>query len=155
MILSLDQDPPKGFVWFGGVIVPAINSILQEMEDAEKPTGLLEPIHIYGRGLETIQLGINAASVKLFGFDAMSTDDMKAAIQRNTSKDWYPDDLEKKRQLYRDAGSEFEQVARIRTKAGWMLVRFWSRHTGFGNLVLSQGEQASEVVASPDLILVP
>jgi hypothetical protein len=153
-LLSPNQDPPEGFIWFGGIIVPAIKSILKEMEDAEEPTGLVEPVEVEGGGFKTIQWGINRASVNLFGFDALSMDDMREAIQRDTSGDWHPDDLERKRQLYRDEGSKFEQVARIRTKAGWMLVQFSSRRTGFRNLVLSRGEQASEVVASPDLILV-
>jgi hypothetical protein len=151
--LSLKENPPEGFVWFGGIIVPSIRSILSGMEEADQPTGLVEPVEFNGT-FKTIQWGINHASVNLFGFNAMSMDDMREAIQRDTSGDWHPEDLYRKQQLYKNAGSSFEQVARIRTKAGWMLVRFHSERTGVRNLVLSRGQQESDVVANPDLLLV-
>lgn len=151
--LSLNQPPPEGFVWFGGIIIPALRSILDRMEESDTPTGLVQPVEQNGV-IKTIQWGINKASVDLFGFDALSMDDMKEAIQRDTSGDWYGEDLLEKQRLYRQGGSAFEQVARIRTKAGWMLVRFQSERTGVRDLVLSRGQQASEVMARPeDLVL--
>jgi hypothetical protein len=152
--LSLNQEPSDGFVWFGGIIVPALRPILDRMEESGVPTGLVQPVEENGI-IKTIQWGINKASVDLFGFNAMSMDDMKAAIQRDTSSDWYGQDLLEKQRLYRQAGTTFEQVARIRTKAGWMSVRFQSERTSVQELVLSRGEQVSEIISRPeDLILV-
>ncbi len=152
--LSLNQQPPEGFVWFGGIIVPSLRAILDRMEESGIPTGLVQPVETNG-AIKTIQWGINKASVDLFGFNALSMEDMKSAIQRDTSSDWYGADLLEKQRLYRQAGTTFEQVARIRTKVGWMSVRFRSERTGIQGLVLSRGEQVSEVRSRPeDLVLV-
>jgi len=152
--LSLNQQPPEGFVWFGGIIVPSLRSILDRMEESDIPTGLVQPVETNGV-IKTIQWGINKASVDLFGFNALSMEDMKSAIQRDTSNDWYGADLLEKQRLYRQAGTTFEQIARIRTKAGWMSVRFHSERTGVQGLVLSRGEQVSEIRSRPeDLVLV-
>lgn len=151
--LSLNDSPPDGFVWFGGIIVPALRSILDRMEESDIPTGLVQPVETNGV-IKTIQWGINKASVDLFGFNALSMEDMKLAIQRDTSNDWYGEDLLEKQRLYRQAETTFEQVARIRTRVGWMSVRFRSERTGVQGLVLSRGEQVSEVMSKPeDLVL--
>lgn len=149
--LSNTQQPDK-FVWFGGIITPELEPHIKAMRESDQPTGLVQPILDKGI-IKTIQWGINGASVSLFNFDALSMEDMKEAIQRDTSGDWFPDDLEEKRRLYQQAGSSFEQVARIRTKSGWMLVRFQTRRLEFGNLFISQGQQESDVVQSPSLLL--
>jgi hypothetical protein len=149
--------PPDEFVWFGGMITPDlqphIEGIIARMRESDKPTGVVQPTINNDGVIKTIQWGINKASVSLFNFDALSLEDMKAAIQRDTSGDWFPDDLEEKRRLYEQAGSNFEQVARIRTKSGWMLVRFQTQRLDVGNLFISQGQQESEVVQRPDLLL--
>ena len=149
--LSMNLQPPEGFVWFGGVIVPALRPILDRMESSDEPTGLVQPT-TDNSVIKTIQWAINKASVDLFGFDALSMDDMREAIQRDTSGDWYPEDLERKRQLYQQADNRFEQTARIRTKAGWMLLHFQCERTGVGDLVLSRGRQVSEMVERPELL---
>jgi hypothetical protein len=152
--LSLNKKPPQGFVWFGGLLLSELEPITDRMKASDIPTGLVQPVEVNGV-IKTIQWGINKASVELFGFDALSLDDMKAAIQRDTSGDWYGEDLLQKQYLYRNAGTKFEQVARIRTKTGWISVRFKSERTGIHGLVLSQGEQVSEVASKPEsLILV-
>lgn len=145
--------PPEGFVWFGGVIVPAIRLVLEQMENSEEPTGLVEPEIGEDGILRTIQWGINRASVDLFGFNALSKEDMQSAIQRDTTSDWYPADLEAKRRLYNGEDSFFEQTARIKTKIGWMLVHFKCQRTGIKNLVLSRGRQESEIVERPELLV--
>lgn len=149
--LLTSAQPPEGFVWFGGVIVPALRPILDRMESSDEPTGLVRPT-TDNASFKTIQWAINKASVELFGFDAVSMEDMKAAIQRDTSNDWYPEDLERKRQLYQQAETRFEQTARIRTKNGWMLLHFQCERTGVGDLVLSRGRQVSELVERPELL---
>lgn len=150
--LTTQIQPTEGFVWFGGVITPALRPILERMENSEEPTGLVQPVET--GTIKTIQWAINRASVDLFGFNALSMDDMKAAIQRDTSGDWYPEDLERKRQLYRQADTRFEQTARIQTKIGWMLIHFECQRTGIGDLVLSRGQQTSELVERPELLRV-
>lgn len=149
---SFTQSPDR-FVWFGGIIVPELRPVLAKMEDSDEPTGLVQPVTSDDSVIKTVQWGINKASVDLFGFNAMSMEDMKAAIQRDTSGDWYPEDLERKRQLYHQADSRFEQAARIRTKAGWMLVHFRCERTGVGELVLSRGKQESDIVERPELLV--
>jgi hypothetical protein len=149
--LSTNLQPPEGFVWFGGVIVPALRPILDRMESSDEPTGLVQPT-TDSSVIKTIQWAINKASVDLFGFDALSMEDMKAAIQRDTSDDWHPEDLEQKRQLYQQADNRFEQTARIRTKTGWMLIHFQCERTAVGDLVLSRGRQVSEMVERPELL---
>jgi hypothetical protein len=149
---SFKQTPDR-FVWFGGIIVPELRSILARMEDSDEPTGLVQPIKNGESVIRTVQWGINKASVDLFGFNAMSMEDMRAAIQRDTSGDWYPEDLARKRQLYSQADSRFEQVARIRTKEGWMLVHFQCERTDIGELVLSRGKKESDVVERPELLM--
>lgn len=150
--LSTNMQPPEGFVWFGGVIVPALRPILDRMESSDEPTGLVQPTTGDESVIRTIQWAINKASVDLFGFNALNMDDMREAIQRDTSDDWYPEDLERKRQLYQQADHRFEQTARIRTKTGWMLIHFQCERTGVGDLVLSRGRQVSEMVERPELL---
>jgi hypothetical protein len=149
--LSTTQ-PPNKFVWFGGIITPDLEPHIKAMRESDQPTGLVQPI-LDGGVIKTIQWGINGASVSLFNFDAMSMEDMRAAIQRDTSGDWFPEDLERKRDLYQNGGSSFEQVARIRTKSGWMLVKFQTQRLDVENLFISQGQQESDVVQRPDLLL--
>ena len=146
------RNPNEKFIWFGGVVTPDLRSHLLRMEDSPIPTGLLQPIN-EGGVIKTVQWGINSAAVSLFNYDAMSLEDMKSVIQRDTTGDWFPEDLERKRQLYQDAGDSFEQVARIKIKRGWMLVRFQSHRIGVGNLVVSTGQQESEVVERPELLV--
>ncbi len=150
-LLSFTQ-APDNFVWFGGIHTPDLRPHIAQMEDSDQPMGLVQP-HIDGGVIKTIQWGINRASINLFNFDALSPEDMRAAIQRDTSGDWYPDDLEEKRSLYQQASSNFEQVARIQTKNGWMLVRFHTQRLDFGNLFICQGQQESDLVQSPDLLM--
>lgn len=148
---SFTQNPDR-FVWFGGIILPELRPILSRMEDSEEPTGLVQPVMDGDSVIKTIQWGINKASVDLFNFNAMSMEDMKSAIQRDTSGDWYPEDLDRKRQLYQQSGTHFEQTARIRTKTGWMKVHFQCERIGVGDLVLSRGRQVSEMAENPELL---
>lgn len=144
------------YVWFGGVITEPLDYHLKRMRDASEPMGLVQPI-IQNGILKTIQLGINPASIRLFQFDALSMNDMQSAIQRDTTDDWYPEDLDLKRQLFQQAGETFEQVARIRTKTGWMRMWFgWERiDIADGSyLAIGRGRQESDIVASPDLLFV-
>lgn len=142
----------EDFIWFGGMIVPELDYSLKLMRDSAEPMGLVLPFQ--GEGiLKTLQLGINASSVKLFGFDQHSFEDMRAAVQRDTSGDWFEEDLELKRQLFRDAGNQFEQTARIKTKDGWFLMWFgWERISG-SDCVIGRGRKESEVVQSPELLV--
>lgn len=149
---------PDRFVWFGGIITPdqklQMDAVIDRMQNSDEPMGLVQPIlNSNGGVIRTIQWGINKASVDLFNFNALSMEDMKAAIQRDTSGDWHPEDLEQKRQLYAQGKTRFEQAARIRTKAGWMLVHFQCERTGVGDLVLSRGKQESDVVERPELLV--
>lgn len=146
------QNSQDKFIWFGGIVTPELRSHLLRMEDSSIPTGLLQPVNENGV-IKTIQWGINSAAVNLFNYDAMSLEDMKSVIQRDTTGDWFPEDLERKRQLYQNAGDSFEQVARIQIKGGWMQVRFQSHRIGVGDLVISTGQQESEIVEHPELLV--
>jgi hypothetical protein len=150
--LASSIQAPEQFVWFGGLITPDLRHYLLQMEESPTPTGLLQPVR-EGGIIKTVQWGINSAAVNLFNYDALSEEDMKAAIQRDTSGDWFPEDLEEKRRLYQQAGDSFEQIARIQIKSGWMLVRFQTQRIGVSNLVLSTGQQESEIMERPDLLV--
>jgi hypothetical protein len=150
--MSLSAQNPNSSIWFGGIYSPELRPFLDRMGESDKPTGLVLPVISGNSVIRTIQWGINRASIELFGFDSMSVEDMQAAIQRDTTGDWFAPDLEEKRRLYENAGTEFEQVARIRTKAGWIKVHFQCERIDVGNLVLSRGRQVSEVAEAPDLL---
>lgn len=143
---------PEQFVWFGGIINPSLKPFLDRMENSDEPTGLVQPTLNDEGVIKTIQWGINRASVDLFGFNALSMEDMRSAIQRDTSGDWFGPDLEEKRRLYQQADTRFEQTARIKTKAGWIKVHFQCERIGVGNLVLSRGRQVSEMAERPELL---
>lgn len=143
---------PNQSIWFGGVYSSELRPFLDRMGDSEEPTGLVLPVVGGDSIIRTVQWGINRASIDLFGFNSMSIKDMQSAIQRDTSGDWFGPDLEEKRRLYENAGSRFEQTARIRTKAGWMKVHFQCERIDVGNLVLSRGRQVSEMAERPELL---
>lgn len=143
---------PDHFVWFGGIIDEPTDHCIKRMRESDEPMGLVLPVQENGI-VKTIQLGINKASIDLFQFNDKSIEDMRSAIQRDTSGDWYGEDLGVKQQLFRDAGTSFEQSARIRTKLGWILMWFgWERVEG-SSLVIGRGRQQSDVVDSPDRLL--
>ncbi len=143
---------PDRFVWFGGIIDEPTDRCIKRMRESDEPMGLVLPIEESGI-IKTIQLGLNKQSIDLFQFNDKSMEDMRAAIQRDTSGDWYVADLEIKRQLFRDAGMKFEQVARIKTKFGWMLMWFGWERIENSPLVIGRGRKQSEVVSSPEQLL--
>jgi hypothetical protein len=147
-----DTQGKDNFLWLGGRLTEDLKIHLKRMEDSESPMGLLEP-RLSGGVIKTIQWGINSASVKLFNYDALSDEDMEAAILRDTTGDWFPEDLERKRHLYQQGGDTFEQVARIKIKTGWMLVRIQSHRIANGNLVMVSGQQESQVVEQPEMLV--
>ncbi len=87
-----------GKIWMGGRVEmsrPLYNA-LGEMIDSDQPQGLVTT--------DNIQVWLNPAAVRLFKLTSM-----EEAVPRDTSRDWLPVDLERKRQMVRDAGdSPFE-----------------------------------------------
>jgi hypothetical protein len=155
------NQPSKPFVWLGGQFdrTETLEYQIDRMRESEEPMGLVLPYttnngELNNGELKTIQLGINKASVQMFGFNEKSVEDMRTAIMRDTSDDWHPDDLLYKREQFLYVGSKcFEQVARIKMSWGWwVLIRFsWERVEGT-NLVIGQAKVESDPVERVELL---
>jgi hypothetical protein len=146
---------PDKSLWFGGdvILTESLEYHLKAIRESNKSMGIIQPKHKDGI-LKTIQLGINPASIQMFQFNASSFDDFQEAVRRDTSGDWFPDDLDRKRQLFRDAGDEpFNMRARIKTKTGWILIEATYQYIENRTLAIATAKQQGEVVARPELLV--
>jgi hypothetical protein len=139
--------PDDNYVWFGGTVVytESLEYHLNQMRETTTPMGLILP------GDRTIQVGLNPASIRLFGLSRI-----EQGVRRDTTDDWFEPDLEIKRQKIRDSGDEpIEILARIKIGTqGWRLMRNTYQFIENRTLLIAQGQTESEVVATPELLLV-
>lgn len=145
MSFSQTQSTTERFIWFGGtvIITESLEYELRGMMETETPMGLILPDR-------NIQIGLNPASVRLFGLSQI-----EEGVQRDTSSDWFPEDLQRKHQAIRDAGDgPFEILARIRTKNGWLLMRNQYRFIENRSLLIATGVRESDLVPTPEALVV-
>ncbi len=99
MNTSTELQIPNG-IWMGGRIelTKPLYNALGEMIDSDKPQGLVT-------ASDSIQFWLNPAAVELFQLPSL-----EAAVPRDTTRDWLPSDLERKRQMIRDAGERAFEI---------------------------------------------
>lgn len=140
---TMSNNQKTDFIWMGGRIklTRNLHGAIGEMLDADKPMGLVS-------AKNSIQLWVNPAAVELFKLPSI-----EQAAPRDTSKDWYPPDLEEKRRLIRDAGENpFEISYRTQICDGtWK--RLTNRYRLIDNLYLIGSSISSEIIAPPELII--
>lgn len=141
-IMTHNSSSLPTFPWIGGRVemTPTLYTALGEMMQSEDPMGLVVA--------ETnIQIWVNPAAVKLFGLTSM-----EEAIPRDTTKDWLPRDLERKRQKVRDAEEgkakafEIDYSTRI-GDGSWK--RLVNRYQLVDNLYLIGRNIAEEIIEVP------
>lgn len=130
------------FPWMGGRIemTRTLYDALGEMIDADQPMGLV-------RADNSIQLWVNPAAVQLFRLTSI-----EEAVPRDTSTDWLPVDLERKRQMIRDAGDRPFEITYSTQVGDGTWKRLTNRYRLVDNVYLVGSSLASEIIKAPELI---
>lgn len=130
------------FPWMGGRIemTRSLYDALGEMIDADQPMGLV-------RADNSIQLWVNPSAVQLFRLTSI-----EEAVPRDTSADWLPVDLERKRQMIRDAGERPFEITYSTQVGDGTWKRLTNRYRLVDNVYLVGSSLASEIIETPELI---
>ena len=130
-------------IWMGGRVEmsrPLYNA-LGEMIDSDQPQGLVTTDHI--------QVWLNPAAVRLFNLTSI-----EQAVPRDTSKDWLASDLERKRQMVRDAQNDCTFEIDYTTCIGdgtWK--KLVNRYRLIDNRYLVGMNISSEIIERPQIVV--
>jgi PAS domain-containing protein len=129
-------------IWMGGWVKMSrtLYNALGEMIDSDRPQGLVT-------AADSMQIWLNPAAVQLFKLSSI-----EQAVPRDTSRDWLPIDLERKRQMIRDAGENPFEID-YRTQVGdgtWK--QLVNRYQLIDNAYLIGMNISSEIIEQPSEI---
>jgi PAS domain-containing protein len=127
-------------IWMGGYVEmsrPLYNA-LGEMIDSDQPQGLVTT--------DNIQVWLNPAAVRLFKLTSMED-----AVPRDTSRDWLPVDLERKRQMVRDAGESAFEIDYATCVGDGSWKKLVNRYRLVDNKYLVGMNVSSEIIERPQI----
>jgi PAS domain-containing protein len=127
-------------IWMGGRVemTRSLYNALGEMIDSDQPQGLVTT--------DNIQVWLNPAAVRLFKLTSM-----EEAVPRDTSRDWLPVDLERKRQKVRDAGESAFEIDYATCVGDGSWKKLVNRYRLVDNKYLVGMNVSSEIIERPQI----